>query len=435
MTKAPATPSPAVGEPAARWWAVGMLSAATLMGITVWLSVNAIAPGLELETGFSKGDVAWLTAGVQLGFVAGTLIIAATNLSDLMNARAIFAVSAVTAGALNAALVFMPGDFAYALALRILVGVSLGGVYPIGMKILAGWFRSGRGVAIGMMVAALTIGSGAPNLLNSIFAAQWETTLYISSALSVAAGGMVYFLVRDGPYEVPTAPFNLFNLKSTVYLFPTYVSRVFPSYMGYIWRNRGLRLVILGYLGHAWELYGMWVWIPAFLAVRYAGDSLFGGFLGLASLLAFLTFVAGAVGSVAAGYAAKRWGRCAITGCAMAMSGGMALSIGFLPVEWGWVIAIAALVWGASAMADSAQFSTGATELSHESFRGTTLTLEMGLGTVISFATIRLVPILSDWAGWGVAFAFLAIGPAVGIAAMLKLRSLPESAAMAMGKR
>ncbi len=429
-----ATPSSAAGESPGRWWTVGILAAATLMGLSVWFSANAVAPSLELEKGFStKGDVAWFTMGVQLGFVAGTLLIAATNLADLMNARALFAISAVAAGVLNAALVFMPGGFASALILRILAGAFIGGVYPMSMKILSGWFRSGRGVAIGVIVAAGTTGCGSPHLLNSIFAAQWEATLYVSSALSVAAGGVVYFLVKDGPYD--TSP-PRFNPKYVVYYFPQFVFSFFPKYVVHVVRSRGQRLVLLGYLGHIWELYATWAWLPVFLLAVYDGDGgMFGGFLGFASLLAFLTFIAGAVGSVAAGYAAKRWGRCAVSVCAMVVSGGMALSIGFMPVGWEWVIAIAALVWGGTAIADSAQFSTGMTELSHPAFRGTALTFQTGLGVLLSIVTIRLVPVLSDWAGWGVAFAFLAIGPAVGTAAMLRLRALPESAAMAMGKR
>ncbi|MCZ6534474.1 MAG: MFS transporter [Chloroflexi bacterium] len=410
------TPVKGQVEPALRWRVLGLLSTATLLSLTVWFSTNAIAPALEAEKGFSKGDIAWLTIGVQLGFVVGTLIIAATNLADLVNTRAHFATSAVLAGIANAALVFAPEGFASALILRILAGVFLGGVYPPGMKIIAGWFRSGRGIAIGVMIAALTLGSGSPHLLSSIFVAQWETTLYISSALAALAGGIVYFLVKDGPYDVPAARFN-------------------PRYILDTLRNQPTRLVLFGYLGHMWELYGMWAVIPTFLVAVYGTKSLVGDSLALASLVAFFVFLAGAVGSVAAGYFAERWGRCAVTSWAMAISGGTALFIGFLPLDWGWVIAVVALIWGASVVADSAQFSTGLTELSDESYRGTVLTFQTGLGFLVTIATIRLVPILSDSAGWGVAFAFLAIGPALGIAAMLRLRSLPESRAMAAGRR
>ena len=113
-----------VGEHPARWRALALISAATLLSLTVWFSTNAIAPALETERGFSGGDIAWLTIAVQLGFVLGTLIIAFTNLADMVNTRALFATSAVLAGVSNAALVFVPGGFAAALVLRVLSGAS-----------------------------------------------------------------------------------------------------------------------------------------------------------------------------------------------------------------------------------------------------------------------------------------------------------------------
>ena len=179
----------------------------------------------------------------------------------------------------------------------------------------------------------------------------------------------------------------------------------------------------------------MWAWIATYLASVYGAGPLIGDSLDLASLIAFLVFVAGAAGSIVAGFLAERYGRTAVTSWAMAISGGMALFIGFLPEGWTIFIVIVALVWGASVVADSAQFSTALTELSEEAYRGTALTFQTGLGFLLTIVTIKLVPLIADSAGWGLAFALLGVGPMVGIYAMVRLRTLPESTALAMGRR
>ncbi len=234
--------------------------------------------------------------------------------------------------------------------------------------------------------------------------------------MAVLGGGIVYFLVQDGPHDVRARQFN-------------------PRYLIQTIKVPATRMVFFGYLGHMWELYAMWAWISSYLAVVYGTNSLIGESLDLASLITFLVFIAGAAGCVAAGIFAERFGRTLATSVAMVISGGTALFIGFLPHEWGLVIAVAALVWGASVVADSAQFSTGLTELSEDAYRGTALAFQTGLGFLLTIVPIWLLPIVAESLGWGLAFAMLAIGPFLGTAAMLRLRSMNESTAMAMGHR
>ncbi|PKB66035.1 MAG: hypothetical protein BZY82_06695 [SAR202 cluster bacterium Io17-Chloro-G3] len=403
-------------EDRGRWCNLALISLATVLSLTVWFSTNAIAPVLEVQRGYTGSDIAWLTIAVQLGFVLGTLLIAFTNLADLMNTRTLFAVSAVLAGVSNVALSFVPGGIFTSLVLRVLCGIFLGGVYPPGMKIVSGWFRSGRGIAIGTMVAALTLGSGSPHLLKSVFVSEWELTLYISSILAALAGAIAYFLVQDGPFDVPASRFNPRYFLSTI-------------------RARSTRMVLCGYLGHQWELYAMWSSIPVFLSTVFESKTVIGDSLELSGLITFAVFISGAAACVAAGMIAERIGRTATTSIMMALSGGSALFIGFLPTNWGLLITIIALVWGASVVADSAQFSTALTELSEDTYRGTALTFQTGIGFLVTIPPIWLTPMIADVWGWGPAFAILGIGPMFGISAMLKLRAMPESLACAMGRR
>jgi sugar phosphate permease len=395
--------------------ALAVVSIASIFALAVWFSTNAVAPALEVEKGLDSGEIAWLTIAVQFGFAFGTLVSAVLNLADRFSARRLFAVSAIAAAALNL-LVIPVDDFGWVFVARFATGAFLAGVYPPAMKILAGWFERGRGFALGMMIAALTLGSGSPHLLRSIFVDNWEAAIIGSSILAAVGGLMLPLLVSDGPHDTKGAKFN-------------------PRYLLVLFTNRGLRLTLLGYLGHMWELYALWAWIGAFMLAVLGPRPLVGDGLGLAALVAFLVFAVGAAGSVVAGLGSDRYGRTLATIVPMVISGSIAFFIGFIPLDLTVLIVVLAMVWGASVIADSAQFSTAVTELSEPAYRGTVLTFQTGLGFGLTAISIRIVPWLVDGPGWGVAFAVLGIGPVVGTAAMLRLRSLPEANRLAGGRR
>ena len=392
-----------------------LVSFATFFSLSVWFSTNAISSALEVEKSIDESSMAILTIAVQLGFVFGTLLIAVTNLSDLINARTLFAYAAVLAALAN--LLVIPFDSTPALiAARFATGAFLGGVYPPAMKVISGWYKKGRGFALGTMVGALTIGSGSPHLLRSVLSENWQAVIIGSSVLAISGGLILKFLVKDGPHEVKGAKFN-------------------PKYLIGAISQRGPRLALTGYLGHQWELYAMWAWIGSFMLYIVGEKSLIGDRLDLASALTFLVFAVGAVASSYAGIWSEKIGRTAVTSIAMVISGGVAAFIGFIPPEMTVLIVILAMIWGASVIADSAQFSTAMTELSDPAYRGTMLTFQTGIGFALTAASIWLLPIVKDSSGWGWAFAMLALGPVVGTAAMLRLRSLPESVNLAGGKR
>lgn len=405
---------PDIATTGERWYILTVLSLSVILSMTTWFSATAVIPQLRVVWNLNASLAAWLTIGVQIGFVIGAVGSSVTNLSDIVSAKSLMILGSVGAALANACMLMT--DTAWgAISLRVLTGVSLALVYPPALKLIATWFTMGRGVALGTLVGALTLGSASPHLVNAVGGLQWQIVIATTTVATIVGALLISFFVTEGPYPFPRAPFN-------------------PGRVKQVFHNRGIVLASLGYFGHMWELYAMWAWYLTFAQIALAplaADS-----ATAASFLTFAVIGVGAVGCTVGGIFGDRWGRTFTTILMMALSGGCALLSGFVFNGPPWLFIAISLIWGFTVVADSAQFSTIVTEIGDPMYVGTALTLQLGLGFILTAVTIWLLPfaaaLLNSWQ-W--VFLILVPGPLLGIVAMLLLRRLPESINIAEGNR
>jgi len=394
---------------------IALIAVCQVAAMALWFSASSALPSLVAEFHLTPFAQAALTSGVQLGFVIGCLASALLGLPDRFDPRRLFAVSAAIGAVANALLLAVNPASAAAPLLRLVTGVCMAGVYPVGMKLAATWAKGDMGLMVGILVGALTLGSASPHLFNALGGVDWRIPITVSSISAVVAAILIG-LAGIGPNRAAAPRFD-------------------PHYVTTAWRDVPLRLANLGYLGHMWELYAMWTWIGVFLDASFAATLAPDRAAMAAKLGAFVTVASGAVGCVAAGFLADRFGRTTLTIAAMAISGSCAATVGLLFGGPAWALVTVCIVWGVTIVADSAQFSASVAELSDPTRVGTMLTLQTALGFTLTLVTIHLMPLWVHGFGWRGAFVPLALGPLVGVIAMARLRARPEALRLAGGRR
>ena len=415
----PATERAPAAEPRERWGQLAVLGVGMVLAMAPSFSASAVAPILRTEWSIGVLELPLLTVVTQVGFAVGAIGLAIAGAPDVIPGPRLFAIGAILAAIANLGFALVARDAASALPFRFLTGVALAAVYPVAMKLAAGWFRRDRGLAIGVVNGALTIGVALPLLFRALgvyAGVDWRPIVVATSVAAAAGAALVGLRGRSGPLDVAAPRFS-------------------PKIAAAAFREPSVRLASIGYFGHMWELFAMWTWVPIFLLASFAAAGYVDA--ALASLTAFAVVAVGGVASAVAGAIADRIGRTTTTIVAMAISGSSAVLTGILfgaPVP---LVVIVALIWGASVVADSAQFSSAVSELAPPGTAGSALSVQTAVGFTLTSVTILGVGVLdpSGADGWRLAWIVLALGPVVGIAAMWRLRGRPDATKMANGHR
>ncbi|WP_160151960.1 MFS transporter [Microbulbifer sp. ALW1] len=376
-----------------------IIAAAQLLGTSLWFSANSAADDLAASWMVSVTDIGWLTNAVQAGFILGTLTLALGGIADRFRASHIFVASAIAGAILNACFAWLATDLASALVFRFLVGISLAGIYPMGMKMVVSWSPDKAGAALAQLVAMLTLGTALPHGLREIGAGfPWQMIITASSLLAIIAALLIHRL-GDGPYlphPVPTARRNRLSQPAVLQAF-----RV-PQFRAAAW----------GYFGHMWELYAFWAIVP--LLVSGTALSVQFPALGVPGL-SFAIIAVGAIGCLLGGLLSRRVGSGPVALGALATSGSCAL---IFVLSWNDLpaigLAILLLVWGATVIADSPQFSALSASACPRELVGAALAIQNSAGFAITVVSIAGISALFERAGPDAVWLLLP-GPILGL--------------------
>jgi len=387
-------------------WVLFFVSLAVFLATSVWFSGTAAAPLLRTVWQLTDIQMAWLTVAVQVGFIVGTFLYSLFNIADIFRARHVFFFSAMLCAFFNGIFALFCSGIGPAVFFRLLTGVTLAGIYPVGMKLVASWFRTGLGWRLGIMVGALTLGTACPYLIHALGAGiNWKFLAAVASIFAVIGGLLVLMLIPEGPFLKETARFDI---RAAFRMF----------------QRRSFRLQAVGYFGHMWELYTFWALSSVFFAAaldRGSGDTNFN-----IPLISFLIIAIGTAGCILGGWYSRIWGERKVALVSLYVSGGLcAFSWALFGIPL-WILIILLLIWGFFVVADSPQFSALAAVHCPSEYTGTAFAIQNGIGFGITVVSLQVIPWIAQTVGWQWAFLFLTPGPIIGVFAMIRLKEVRQ---------
>ena len=368
-------------------------------GASLWFAGNAVIEDLQAHWGLGEHSLGYVTSAVQLGFIIGTLVFAFMSFADRFSPRLVFLVCSLAGALANAATLVLPGNIEALLMVRFATGFFLAGIYPVGMKIAAAWYDRGLGRALGYLVGALVLGTAFPHLLRGIGTElPWQQVLLAVSLISVSGGVLMYWLVPDGPYLPGKSRFD-----------PTVIVSIF--------RSRNFRASSFGYFGHMWELYAFWAFLPVWLV---AYNQVHSSEINV-PLWSFCIIAAGFIGCAGGGLLTRRIASSRVATTQLLISGMCCVvsPILFLAGEWAYLLFL--MLWGATVIGDSPQFSTLNATFAPKQYVGSALTIVNSIGFLITVVSIQLLSLSLPLIGPHYLFWILVPGPVLGLIAMYRL--------------
>jgi len=364
-------------------------------GTALWFAINAVMPDLQRDWQLPAAAVGALTSAVQAGFIAGTLVFALLTIADRFSPRQVFLLCSLAGAACNAAAATLQGQLEVLLVLRFATGFFLAGIYPVGMKIAAGWYTRGLGAALGLLVGALVLGTAAPHGLRALGAHwPWQAVMWAVSTIAAAGGALMYALVPDSP-SMPRA------------------ARIRPQALAVIWTDRKVRASAFGYFGHMWELYTFWVLVPLIAATQVTAAR--------NAAVSFLVIGAGFIGCAVGGLLARRFGSARVAAVQLAVSGICCVLAPLTLDAPLWPFLAWLVVWGVTVVGDSPQFSTLTALNAPRESVGSVLTFVNCIGFAITIISIELFTRAVQHWPLALVLPWLAIGPALGLRALAPL--------------
>jgi len=378
-------------------WILPVIIISQFAGTSIWFAGNAIIGDLQMEWELPVSSLGYVTSSVQLGFISGTLFFAFFLISDRFSPRLVFFISSVLGAAANIGVIFFSDGLSSLLVFRFVTGFFLAGIYPVGMKIAAGWYKHGLGAVLGYLVGALVLGTAFPHLLKSLeYSFEWESVVLSVSVISITGGLLMLMFVPNGPFLSKGTKFN-------------------PRAIYIIFKSKALRQAALGYFGHMWELYTLWAFVPVLLAYYTRG---FDNAINI-QLWSFLIIGAGGLGCAVGGGVSKKTGSKSVAFYMLLFSGICCLLsplIYNIP-PWGFLLYL--LFWGVVVAGDSPQFSALVALSAPKDYVGSALTIVTSIGFLITIFSIEFIDTLSSTIKVKYLMLFLVPGPLFGLISLL----------------